>query len=325
MDSSPENPKGNALGPGISEAKLAAAVRRSGYPLQTLVARDLREEFRVEEEWSFIDDDTKTLRSLDIRANKDLFDWKEWAGTRIRPHLTLLIECKQSDMPYVFFLSPNDAWLRQFPSIDGLFSTRIEVLTDDDSSSWSFSITDALKLRKDPFVTGPAEVCRSLSKAVRKGADLELSGTEPFQGLILPLVKALRYHSVQVTPPKTAHYFDAHLAVAIAVVDAPMVGVRIDDADQALVSVPWVRVLRHEAVEADHKFDREQLYAVDVVHREFLSTYLNDHLKPFAQKFGAEALAHAEELATGQAFIEGLGASGSHNAGLLQPRPQPKF
>jgi len=320
MESAPENPPRNTLGPGLDEAKLAEAVRRSGYPLQTLVARDLRHSFSVEEEWSFIDGDTKALRSLDIRADRYLYRDAGDINARVRPHLTLLIECKQSEMPYIFFLTPNDTWLPNFPAVSGLFTNEIELKTDDDPSTWTFSIISALSLADEDFRRGPDEVCRSFSKAIRKGSGLELSGTEPFQGLILPLVKALQYHKIQVAPPKTAHYFDAYLSVAVAVVDAPMVGVQVDDAEQKLIAVPWVRVLRQEAVEADHEFSRQQTYVVDVVHRDFLNTYIESHLEPFALKFAEQALVHGTELATGKGFAKGLGNSGRRDSIELKPR-----
>jgi hypothetical protein len=45
MDAAPNNPVANALGPNITEAQISDAVRKSGYPLQTIVAKMLKDEF----------------------------------------------------------------------------------------------------------------------------------------------------------------------------------------------------------------------------------------------------------------------------------------
>jgi hypothetical protein len=72
----------------------------SGYPLQAVVAEKLMDAgFKVVEEWGFIDKDTKEQRSLDILAFKKLRNDKD----TVIPSLTLLIECKRTIHPFVFF------------------------------------------------------------------------------------------------------------------------------------------------------------------------------------------------------------------------------
>jgi hypothetical protein len=72
----------------------------------------------------------------------------------------------------------------------------------------------------------------------------------PLDRFGLPLVKALRYFERQRNPPATARYFDCHIPLAIAVIDAPMVAARIRGEVNTLSLTPWVRVIRNEAVEA---------------------------------------------------------------------------
>ena len=99
----PSNPGSNKLGSGVTEKAVNEAVAKSGYPLQTIIARSLRgQEFGVNEEWSYIDRDTSDLRTLDIMAAKLFYDF-ESEPTRVRPTLNLLIECKQSNLPFIFF------------------------------------------------------------------------------------------------------------------------------------------------------------------------------------------------------------------------------
>jgi hypothetical protein len=55
MKGEENNTPENQLGAGIEEAQVLEAVRKSGYPLQTIVANALRMDFGVREEWSYAD------------------------------------------------------------------------------------------------------------------------------------------------------------------------------------------------------------------------------------------------------------------------------
>lgn len=155
------------LGAGITEPDLASAIQHSGYPLQTVIANSLRSSFTVQDEWGYIDRDTKELRTVDIFAQRSLYDI-HGEQPRVRPILNLLIECKQSDLPYVFLLSPNQPSLREFPVIAGLAQDEIKVTTDDSASTWNFSHIDLLGLETHQFFHEP-NYCYTLSKCVRKG------------------------------------------------------------------------------------------------------------------------------------------------------------
>jgi hypothetical protein len=72
MKESPENPTSNALGSGLQPLQVEQAVERSGYPLQTIVAQRLLNNFHVTEEWSFVDRSDGKHRSLDLFAYKQL-------------------------------------------------------------------------------------------------------------------------------------------------------------------------------------------------------------------------------------------------------------
>lgn len=76
----------------------------------------------------------------------------------------------------------------------------------------------------------------------------------------------------------------------------------------------WVRVLRHEPSDVGGG-----LIAFDVVHRDFLRIYLDDHVLPFAQRFAMLAREHHEVLASGKGFLSGLGA-GTADFASLEPR-----
>ena len=141
------NPAGNKLSPGTDADQVLSAVRKSGYPLQTRVANLLRTDFHLQEEWSYLDPDTRTLRTLDIVAENYFYDLETNGQPRTRPMLSLLIECKQSDLPYVFFAG-SKTYLRTFPVFAGLLHDVVSLSTNDSRSTWSCSIVQTLSLRR---------------------------------------------------------------------------------------------------------------------------------------------------------------------------------
>lgn len=319
MDSSSDNPSGNQLGPGVAPEQILAAVKKSGYPLQKRVANALRNDFTVQEEWCYVDRDTKELRATDIFAQMRLYD--EWSTQpHVSPQLTVLVECKQSQLPYVFFLSDSQPSLLDHPKVVGLQFPGVTVSTDDDTSTFGFTVISALGLDTAPFQQAPP-FCATFSKCVRKGSELELSGTESYSSLILPLAKAVDHFAQISKPPVSAHYFDAHLVVALAVVDSPMVCAAGEDADQLSLR-PWVRIGRHEYAEvAEWHHQHDRMLVVDLVHRDFLTTYLRSHLVPFAETFAERVLRHPSELATGEGFVTHMGGDmWSPIEARLQPR-----
>ena len=121
MKAIPNNPPTNKLGSGLTEADVLDAVSKSGYPLQTIIANFLRPQFHVQEEWSYDDKDTHEPRTMDILAEKWLWDINQ-EQPRVRPALDLLVECKQSALPYVFFLSSSKPLVPHFPRLTGLIT-----------------------------------------------------------------------------------------------------------------------------------------------------------------------------------------------------------
>jgi hypothetical protein len=321
MNNAPQNPASNQLGPGLNEAQVLGAVEKSGYPLQSIVGGILDSSFNVQHEWCYVDRDSKELRAIEVHARRILYDWGSGPQPRVRPQLDLLVECKQSQLPYIFFLSgQSQAWL-DHPEVAGLRDDTIQISSDDDLSTYTLRVISALDLGGDSFQREPP-YSNSFSKCVRKGTEVELSGTEAYSGLVLPLIKGLHHLRVAEQPVQTAFYFDAHLVIALGVLDAPMIAVSFENGTTALTLIPWVRVLRHEYLEDAEKWERDHLWAIDVVHKDFLTTYLHTHVLPFAQRYSERVLRHPTELATGKGFVPGMGKDtwGSIED-RLSPRP----
>jgi len=300
------NPGTNVLRSGVSDEMVEQAIHSSGYPLQLVVAQQLSSEFSFQEEWSFVDPDSGSTRNIDLLTSKELFEWKE-PQPRVRPELNLVIECKQSDLPYVFFLSGSQPWIPDYPVISGLKSKNIVLTSDDDPSSWSFRPLHVLGLERHPFLTESVPFCMTFSKCVRKGQNLTLSGSDAYQNLVFPILKAVSHFDHVQSPPSTAYYFDCHMVIGLAILDAPMVGVRLTGTGSETEILPWARVVRHQPCDDEHKAERSQILGFDVVHKDYLMTYITEHVMPFAGAFSELVLKHTHELADARGFVSAMG------------------
>lgn len=304
MKASKGNPKSNQLHSGITDESIDSAIKKSGYPLQTIVTNKLRKSFYCQEEWSYIDSKTNENRSIDIMAQRDLYDYKN--QPRVRPILNLLIECKQSELPYVFFLTPEVIRTYHYPNICGLPDKNIEIFTDDDPSSWSLPIINAFDLSEDPYLIDYVPNSMTFSKCVRQGKDLILSGNESYQSLILPLLRSLQYFEKSETPSKSARYFDCHIPFAIGVLDSPMIGVSINEKSHYTKLIPWVRVYKYESFDAESSNDKSKLFAIDIIHRDYFETFIKKKLLPFVGKFSTLILKHSDLIVKGKAYAKSM-------------------
>jgi hypothetical protein len=295
MEATVKNPGRNCLAGGITEADLLTAIEKSGYPLQTRTAKALGENFGLYEEWSYKDRDTNTLRALDIYARRALFDYNA-PQPRTTPHLSLLIECKQSEMPFIFFETQHPARLTNFPTITGLKDQDIQLTTNEDLSTYSISILTALGLAEHDFIKRPP-FASTFSKCGRRGKTVELSGEEAYNGVIMPLIKAALHLENTSFPKPTYQYFEANLCLPVAVLSAPMVLARATEPQPIADMCPWVRVIRHEYSDNTNSYSKSRFWAIDVVHEDYLKTYINDHALPFALAFAQKVLQHGDELA----------------------------
>lgn len=303
MKVSKGNPKNNQLRSSITIEAINAAIEKSGYPLQTIVTNKLRKSFFCQEEWSYVDSKTNENRSIDIMAQMDLYDYKN--QPRVRPILNLLIECKQSELPYIFFLTPEQIRTFHYPNICGLPNKNIEVFTDDDPSSWSLPIINAFDLSEDSYLIDSVPNSMTFSKCVRKGKNLELSGSESYQSLILPLLRSLQYFEKVEAPVKSARYFDCHLPFAIGVLDSPMIGVSVNEKSHSTTLIPWVRVYKYESVDSGTD-ERSKLFAFDIIHKDYLDTFITKKLLPFIGKVSTLILKHEELIVKGKKNSQSL-------------------
>lgn len=300
----------NALPSGLTESELASAISDSGYPLQIEVGRLLANKFEVEHEWAYLDSDTGEARSIDILASRR-FETNR-VNDRVYPSANILIECKRSTMPLVFFIPEGSALNFDLPVLAGLRSDRIEVLFKSHRSTWTIPILALVADTQDALQTTPPQ-CFTFSKAKRTGKKLELCGSEAYNNLIRPLVKACMHLQESRAPKSTYVYFDMILIYMVAVIDGPMY---VSQKDK-LKPHPWVRVLRHEHVPVADGPAFGRKMSIDVVHKSFLETFLNSYLIPSFKKSHRLALKHHIEIAEGEARL----ARGAKQIETLRIKP----
>ena len=173
MRSDPRNPAANIFPPGIDEKEFIAAVEASGYPLQGVVASKLLPVFSVAEEWGYIDDASKEHRSLDVFAYKQLSE-----NENTNPALMLLIECKRSRHPYVFFKRVIVRAAQRFPYIAGIPGRSVNIMEAGSARGVSIWPAHAMGIDALPFVAEGPPTCASFSKAIPSGRKVELSGSD---------------------------------------------------------------------------------------------------------------------------------------------------
>ena len=312
------------LGSGVSPEDIRSAIAKSGYPLQTAVAASLRTQFSVLEEWSYMDRATQELRTIDIFAEKWLFQVKEVSSRgAVWPVLSLIVECKKAELPYVFFLSSTVPWVPYFPLLTGHLKNQLVVMTDDETSLYQLPTMHVLCLDHHSFLSSP-RYCASFTKCERKGKGIELGG-KAFHELVMPIANALHFFRSAQSSGKRATHSDG-LVMGVGVVDAPMLGVRAMENPNELVPLSWVRLIRHATHELTDADYRTRLFAIDIVHREFLKKYVYEHVLPFANDFAKLAARHSEVLSSGRGFVSGMRRDNWNNLqGRLRPLGRRKW
>jgi len=316
VDAHPDNPKANSLDNRLPEEKVRQAVEESGYPLQIVVSAGLPAEFVVSEEWSFPDRDSGQARTLDALAVKQYE-----GGTNSLVRVALLIECKQSKFPFVFFKGPRAPSAFVYPLFAEADLVMVTgMVTGTARSMWELPIVRALSMDHEPLQTIPP-VCSAFSKVVNDKKRIELSGTEPYNALVLPLVSALDHYRKEVrrSGGPATHGVQTVL-LPVAVLDAPLVLVQVDAASNHYSLVPWVRVLRtlpDNRAQHPNQVPWGRRVAIDVVHKEFFATYVNQHVVPFTEKLATRIAKHQVLVSSGQGTLDCAELPGDIEAHLV--------
>jgi hypothetical protein len=268
----------------------------------------------MQEEWSFLDGDRDTVRQLDILATKR-FEAPSESPSLVRPRpsefrsllgyeLDLFVECKKSDLPYLFFLREG-ASNTAIPEVYGLPHEEIVYGTDRENLFIHSPMADVLGAWEAREASPPLAV--SVSKAHRKGGgSIELSGDEVFRGLTVPVLKAVDHFRTQVEPPEDWLYRTIRFLVPIVVLDAPMVGVSMTQGVVSLVPLSSVRLTITRPKDDAREYEsaeENRIYGVDFVSLESLDEYVTS-TQEWAQVLMSRIDEFATQVVTGQALVE---------------------
>ena len=292
MNGTSNNPALNRLGPGVTAAQVQQAVQLSGYPLQRVVTELLMDTFKVTEEWGFADRATQELRSL------DLFAYRRLRKTpRLQVEAALLVECKRSTLPFVFFEAVAPRLPAGFPLVAGLRGRNPEVHASARGSR-TLQIAEFMRLQDFDFISNGPPMCSYFARSERKGKSLDMSGSVPFNQIVLPLISAAEYFmKLWQRVGSRDQWVPASVVHPVCVVDGPMVLARGGPKATELLLCPWVRILRQEAAREQREgFWRH--HVVDFVHRDYVSAFLEENFLPFTEQFAERAVA-AERFLTG--------------------------
>lgn len=300
------NPASNNLSAGFKEDKIISAIAESGYPLQGRIARKLQSEFYVTEEWGYFDQVTNLHRSLDILANQQ---HKTIFSERVHPLCTLLVECKRSESPYIFFRRIADYKIPQFPHVLGVHE-RIALhqrLESNQRRITKVDIGDTLGLEELAFINPGPSRSTGFSKIIRKGKGFELSGEGPFKNIILPLARALDHTRELYRPTGDPTSIYPKLSLCICVLEAPMILVEEPEKLNDPCLVPWIRVVRQEAQPRVKSHGVSfRFYVVDFIHVEYFDTMIKDHVLPFFDGFAGRIVQKGSVLSLGSATVRDL-------------------
>ncbi|MFM9444902.1 hypothetical protein [Streptomyces acidiscabies] len=293
----------NDFGEGISEEILKDAIEKSGYLMQSTVVNKLAQHFPmlgrnsfIQEEWTYVDGDSGEVRAVDALVDFSLTEPRERKRVNISPYLNLIVECKQSSLPYMFFLRdhPLSATMN-FPELGGMREGSMSLFFGSDDfdaekerkdrfPGYGISYHDALHFMDIPFFRGQmCPLAISLSKAAwRKGGSLELTGEDAYRSLTLPIFKAMDHLTTLVRPGEEEpegerRFMNLRFVLGLAVLRAPMVAVSRDSSDEALKNIPWVRMSRLEPAplsRGGRSRTEGNVRLYDIVHEDFLDQYL---------------------------------------------------
>lgn len=306
---------------GVIGGDILEAINKSGYPFQAEVADLVRSGLseiagsRIQEEWPYIDSESGTARTLDIFAQAPLWSSAEERHDtpRVKPYLNILIECKQSDLPYILFLRTNptgDEFC--FPEISGVKSTSLRIYmeewqTDSDSAlygaSMHMSLHDVFGSNNLETFEGPLFQAVSLAKTTRRGGQggrLEISGEETYKGLTLPLLKAVDYLKEQTAPKPEAKVLFPRFIVSVAVIRAPLIGAYLHKGRTMMLAIPWVRVSRVEPSINEH--DSSNVRYFDIISSDHFAEYLRSLVND-AQELSERMRRHDEVVYSGAGLL----------------------
>ena len=310
------------LPPGMDPEAFTSAVAGSGYPLQMYAARVLKDHgFWIHEEWAYTDHEGGLRRAIDILGGRSGEAYESPSGSS-SVGVELLVECKQSRHPFVFFEAIQPPSQGDHPSPiynPGDVKLRPPGGTDAQGTQWysSVSVGIALDIHKLPFIAR-TPVAASMSSARAHAKKVTMSGDEAYRELLLPLTKAMAEHRrlrlKERNDKGQPQFIDVPFLVAL--LDAPMFLVK------GPYSIPEpverIRMFVRAAIDPDaRRWSTTRVAFVEVVRKSAFVRFLEEDLTGFMLALEQRINAHHRIVLAGEADVGGLTRGEVLDGGVL--------
>jgi hypothetical protein len=295
-----------------TDDEVLAAIDSAGWLLEQQAARVLDAQgFATRPSWAFRDPDNPTnSRELDVWSVTHIFD--EPLG-KIEISVNVLVECKQSDMPYCAIGQELPEYRRMGnPAEHTLPVSYVPSKYDDETNTLDYQYAwDAFDFRSISARHGLSEFrATQLTRLESKdGKKWRASNEGIFSTATYPLAKAIRAFQESHNPGNYVHSPPTKPLVEVAeargsvklflrfpviLISCPLYVVDAGSESPVLTMADWVRLQRH--LVSEHV---KGLFEFDIVTRDYFPQYLEQNVLGFANAI-AEQVSAAPFRYTGE-------------------------
>jgi len=292
----------------ISKEKILQCIKKSGYPFEQIVASCLEEvKWYPTLNYAFTDFETTVSREIDVLAEKHI--WIESLSKQqnqplVRLNAELLIECKQTKSPLVFFCRPkqiSDFFCTPNNEIVQYSGIKSEVVVKprNERDTYSFTASQFLRFGKLSHYSKSKEKATQFCKIYWKGKDLRADHAEVYQSFIVPLIKAVAYQKMLRRPKPTWRYFDMYLHYPIMIVKGDIF--KVDSECKSIEGVNHVELVRNY-----YSAKIGGTYHIDVVSESYFRKFVDDVLMPSIKTMEKEVRKRDKALAKGEMRVRSI-------------------
>lgn len=253
-----------------NEQQIREAIDKSGYLFESQIGYLLREkDYLVTPNYNFEDAETGDSREIDLHAILGYFE----KDLEICLEQLLLIECKKTSNPLVFFSKPKYKELKGFDEYFEIIGApesfdvpRIKGVT---------SLEKYLKLSEFSHRYKLANTSSQFCMICRKGKEWEAQHGPVYNGMIVPLIKCLSSEKKRYRKSIPKNYIHLEIIYPIVVVDSALY--LMNSETNEMKRKKWILFYRQ------YESKKVKLSAmIDFVQCKHINTYLKEINTSFA-------------------------------------------
>lgn len=265
--------------------QILGALEGSGFLFEQEVATTLESYgFHVETSWPYLDPDTKKSREIDLRAIKN---YLQDENNKLQVFVELLVECKDSRSPLVFFeRRKNKRELEASSPKEYIFPKKTYRQILSENSYREVPAFVHLDLAPTHYYFQDSNKATQFTKIVRKGSNWVANHDGIYDSLFLPMAKVLETRIKSI--PKThrpGEWCTVWLYFPVVVIRDHLISLSGNSENHELIPkgrISFVRNLDSDSLQGS--------YLVDFVTSEYLERYLDKDVGVFAKAVSDLAL-----------------------------------